>query len=331
MQAALGSVLGPRKEIHDLSGRVAVVTGGSKGIGFEVARSFLEAKARVILISSNEEMGSEALKRIRSDFGESAQVEWHGCDLGNLKQTREVVSRIAQKEQRLDLLILSAGINATPYELDHDGIERLFGVDWLGQYYVVNLFYPLLRKTSKLSDTPPPRIVFESSEVHRAAPSSVSFNSLEDINNSSMGPTERYGRAKLAMILGAKYGLVEKVIKPNGDNIYAISVHPGAVNTAMQQQWKEAYPGLTGKLITNVNLALGRSPEQGACSALYAATSPEIEEKGWNGVYLSDVGQLGKESSSGSDPELGDQLWKLSEKLVKEKAGQGGFVDWSQS
>lgn len=71
---------------------------------YEVARGFLEAKARVILISSNEEMGSEALKSIKSDFGENAAVEWHGCDFGNLKQTRDVVSNISKKEQRLDLV-----------------------------------------------------------------------------------------------------------------------------------------------------------------------------------------------------------------------------------
>lgn len=125
---------------------------------------------------------------------------------------------------------MSAGINATPYELDHDGIERLFGVDWLGQYYVVNILYPLLRKTSKEPDAWAPRIIFESSEVHRAAPSSVSFDSLEEINDPNLGPTQLYARAKLAMILGTKYGLVQKVIKPNNDNIYAIAVHPGAVS-----------------------------------------------------------------------------------------------------
>lgn len=88
-----------------------------------------------------------------------------------------------------------------------------------------------MRKTSQLPGVTAPRIVLESSELHRAAPSSVAFNSLEEINNPSFGPAERYGRAKLAMILGVKYGLVEKVIKPNKDNIYAITVHPGAVST----------------------------------------------------------------------------------------------------
>jgi NAD(P)-dependent dehydrogenase (short-subunit alcohol dehydrogenase family) len=116
------------------------------------------------------------------------------------------------------------------YGETHDKIERHFQVNWLGQFYLTNLLWPLLRKTAKLPDTPAPRVVFESSEQHRAAPSGVKFGSLEEINNPDLGPLERYGRTKLAIILGVKYGLLEKVIKPNGDNIYALSVHPGAVS-----------------------------------------------------------------------------------------------------
>ena len=81
-----------------------------------------------------------------------------------------------------------------------------------------------------MPDTPAPRIVWESSEQHRAAPSGVHFGSLDEINNPDIGNLELYGRAKLAIILGVKYGFVDRVIKPNGDNIYALSVHPGAVS-----------------------------------------------------------------------------------------------------
>ncbi len=56
---------------------------------------------------------------------------------------------------------------------------------------------------------------------------------MDEINNPEVGPTELYGRTKLAMILGAKYGLVDRVIKPNGDNVYALSVHPGTVGLAV--------------------------------------------------------------------------------------------------
>jgi len=329
MQSVLHSVVGPKKELHDLNGRVAIVTGGAMGIGYEIARAFVKVGARVIMINRKEEQGSDAISSIKKEVGADAKIEWVPCDLGSLKEVKKVFTELREKEERLDLLILSAGINANQFGLDADGIDRHFGVNWLGQFYATNLLYPLLRKTSKIPDTPAPRIVWESSEMHRTAPSNVHFGSLDEINDSSIGNTEVYGRTKLAIILGVKYGLVEKVIKKNQDGIFALSVHPGAVNTAMQQQWKDAYPGLLGKLITGVMLAGGRDVEQGSYSALYAATSPEIEEKGYNGYYFSDPGQLGKESSQASDPKLGDALWELSERIIKEKVGDDALVDWS--
>ncbi len=69
-------------------------------------------------------------------------------------------------------------------------------------------------------------------------------------------------------------------------------MHPGAVNTDMQDQWEAAYPGILGKILKNVTLAMGRDPEQGSYSALYAALSPEVISKGWNGFYLSDPVRL---------------------------------------
>ncbi|CZT11348.1 probable dehydrogenases with different specificities (related to short-chain alcohol dehydrogenases) [Rhynchosporium agropyri] len=329
MQSILHPLVGPKKEMHDLDGRVAIITGGALGIGYEIARAFVEAKARVIMINRKEEQGEDAIKTIKKEVGEHAQIEWLHCDLGSLREVKEVFTGLREREKRLDLLICDAGINVNQYGEDADGIDRHFGVNWLGHYYAVNLLYPLMRKTSKMPDTPAPRIIFESSEMHRTAPSNVHFASLEEINNPEVGNTELYGRTKLAMILGVKYGLVEKVIKKNGDNIYALSVHPGAVNTDMQSQWEAAYPGLLGKMLKNVMLFGGRDPEQGSYSALYAATSPEIEEKGWNGYYFSDPGTPGKESKQASDPQLGAALWELSERLVKEKVGKDALVDWS--
>lgn len=97
----------------------------------------------------------------------------------------------------------------------------------------------------------------------------------------------------------------------------------------MQQQWKDAYPGITGKLITSAMLAVGRDVEQGSFSALYAATSPDIEERGWNGYYLTDPGEKGKESTQASDPHLGAALWNLSQQVLKGKLGDDAVIDWN--
>jgi len=124
---------------------------------------------------------------------------------------------------------MSAGINVNFYDTDADGIERIFGVNWLGHFYALNQLYPLIRKTSKMPDTPAPRIIWEASENHRMARQDIHFGSLEEINDPEFGPTNYYARSKLAIILGNKFGLVGKVIQPNGDNIFAVTLHPGMV------------------------------------------------------------------------------------------------------
>ena len=99
----------------------------------------------------------------------------------------------------------------------------------------------------------------------------------------------------------------------------------------MQQQWKDAYPGLTGQLLTWLMLAGGRSPEQGSYSALWALTDPKIENEEMNGWYFSDPDTPGKESAQASDPVLGDALWDLSERLIKDKVGKDALADWTSA
>jgi hypothetical protein len=96
----------------------------------------------------------------------------------------------------------------------------------------------------------------------------------------------------------------------------------------MQEQWKYAYPGVTGKLISSVMQTIGRDVEQGSYVALWALTAPEITEKKQNGYYYIDPGKEGKETSQASDRDLGTALWKLSESMIKEKLGNDALIDW---
>ena len=97
----------------------------------------------------------------------------------------------------------------------------------------------------------------------------------------------------------------------------------------MQEQWKSAYPGLTGKLVAWASKAGGRDVKQGSYSALWALTSPEIEEKGQNGWYFTDPGKTGSETSLASDPKLGAALWDLSDQIIREKLGDDALLDWN--
>ncbi|QKD51904.1 uncharacterized protein FOBCDRAFT_258947 [Fusarium oxysporum Fo47] len=293
MQSILQKTTGIGPQVvkpEHLEGRVAIVTGGALGIGYEVSRALAHAGCKVIMINRKEEQGQDAISAIQDEKSD-AKVDWKECDMGNLAQIREVFGGLRESLDRLDFLVLSAGINTNQFGLDSDGIERHFGVNFLGHFY---------------------------------------FRSKDEINDPNLDSTARYNRTKLAMILFAKYGLAGKVIQENKDRIYALSVHPGAVNTAMQQQWKDAYPGLTGRLLSWAMLAIGRDVEQGSYSALWALTSPKIEEEDLNGYYFSDPDQEGKETSQASNPEASN-LWNLSTTLIEGVLGSDALIDWNIS
>lgn len=233
MQSVLRSVIGP-EEVHpqNLSGRTAIVTGGALGIGYEISQALANAGCKVVMINRKEEQGADAISNIKKESPD-ADIDWKECDLGRLSQVRTVFSELRNSLDRFDFLVLSARINTNQYGVDADGIDRHFGVNYLGHYYATNQLWPLIRKTSLQPGVTSPRVVVLSSEMHRTAPSDVKFESLDEIHNEQMDPTRLYGRTKLALILFTKYGLLERVIKPASDSIYALSVHPGAVDTIL--------------------------------------------------------------------------------------------------
>lgn len=187
-------------------------------------------------MNRKEDQGQDAIDKIKQEAGPTAQIEWMECDMGGFKQMRDTFTSLREREVRLDLLILS-GINVNQYGEASDRIDRHFQVNWLGQFYVCNLLYPLLRKTSKLPETPAPRIVWETSEQHCMAPSTVHFGSLEEINNPEVGNLELYGRSKLAIILGVKYGFLERVVKPTRCGQHG---HAAAMERCISRDLREA-------------------------------------------------------------------------------------------
>lgn len=122
--------------------------------------------------------------------------------------------------------------------------------------------------------------------------------------------------------------LVQRVIRPNNDNIYANAVHPGAVHTGQQDQFKEAYGGVFGTLMKAVVVPFMRTPEQGSMSTLWAATSEDVVREGWMGIYFTDPGEVGKETKQADDEGIAKNLWELSEAMVKEKLGEDALLFW---
>lgn len=166
--------------------------------------------------------------------------------------------------------------------------------------------------------------------MHQLAPSSVQFKSLEEINDPNLRQDQYYDRSKLAIILYIK-ALVEHAIAPHSEKIYASSVHPGAVKTEIQDQPLEAFGWLPGMAIKYLTMPFMRTPEGGSLGTLWAALSPEIEEKDIQGAYITDPGKVGGETAQADDKALQENLWRLCHQLIEEKLGKDALLPWDES
>ncbi|KIX94807.1 uncharacterized protein Z520_09497 [Fonsecaea multimorphosa CBS 102226] len=319
MSSLLGTnTFNPDKDIPDLSGKNYIVTGGSAGIGFGIAAHLLQHHAgSVTILSNKEEHAHSALEELK-EYGDASKAHWVKCDLEDLKATEKVANELAGSQEKLHGLILNAGLGVGVYNETKDKLDSHFQVNHLSQFLL------LLKLLPRLQHTPGSRVVFESSELHRGAEDNVQFENEAEINK-DIGPTKLYNRTKLAQILTTR-ALQRRIDSGQlgfeaGQKVYVNAVHPGAVATDQPLQAEEAYGklGVVGHKLVRPFMA---DPVATGCrSALYAATSQEIEEKGISGQYIVPDKKVTDPSTMAQDVELGERLWRLSEQLLKEKLG----------
>jgi WW domain-containing oxidoreductase len=184
----------PTKDIPDLSGRVFVVTGGSAGIGFGIVAHLLEhGPEKIYLLSNKVQHAREAIEELKN-YGDSSKVVWKQCDLEDFGQVKQVAEELKDDLTSLDALVLNAGLGVGPYGETVDGLDSHMQVNQFSQHLLAMILLPVLKKTPKS------RIVSQSSDLHKGAPSDVSFESKAEINT-DIGAMRLYGRTKLAQIL----------------------------------------------------------------------------------------------------------------------------------
>jgi len=144
----------------DQSGRVAIITGGNSGIGFETSKEFARNGAQTILACRNMEKARAALDEIKAEIPD-APAEIMLLDLANLESVRDFVEAFKAKYDRLDVLLNNAGIMMVPYGTTEDGFERQFGTNHLGHFALTGLLI------DHLIETPGSRVVNVSSNGHR--------------------------------------------------------------------------------------------------------------------------------------------------------------------
>jgi NAD(P)-dependent dehydrogenase (short-subunit alcohol dehydrogenase family) len=292
-------------DIHDQSGRVAVVTGANSGLGLATARELARAGARVILACRNVGKGEEAAREIRAAASD-AVLEVAPLDLADLASVREFASRMASADDRLDLLINNAGIMAAPRRLTKDGFESQFGTNHLGHFALTGLLLPALLTA------PAPRVVTVSSHLHRRG--TMRFDDLQ--GERTYNRWGAYGQSKLANLMFC-FELQRRAVEA-GSSLLSLAAHPGYAATNLQfaasdRFYEKAFGWIGNRLIA-------QSADMGALPTLYAATVPDLP----GGTYIGPGGraeqrgypQVVTAAGKAYDEAAWRRLWDISEQLT---------------
>jgi len=292
----------------DLGGRLALVTGGSGGLGAETARALASKGARVVITARNAAQGEEVADAIRKATGNDG-IEVEELELGSLASIRAFAERFLAHHDGLQILVNNAGVMACPLAKTSDGFELQFGTNHLGHFLMTGLLAPALLRGA------PARVVSVSSRGHQMSP--VVFDDI----HFERRPYEKwsaYGQSKTANVLLA----VELERRLGGRDVHANAVHPGVIPTGLARHMvPEDYEHLR-KRAPGGKMKL-KTVQSGAATAVYAATAPELEGRG--GLYLEDCGIAevddaeqapGGVRSYALDPDAAKRLWSVSEALV---------------
>ncbi|XP_067116082.1 dehydrogenase/reductase SDR family member on chromosome X [Osmerus mordax] len=282
------------------NGRVAIVTGGARGMGFETARHLASLGMHVVIAGNVEEEGRAAVKSIHEE-GHQGKAEFLFLDLASLKSIRQFVQRFKDRGLPLHVLVNNAGIMLVPERKTEDGFELHFGLNYLGHFLLTNLLLDSLKRSGRQKACS--RIVTMSSATHYAG-----RLNMEDLQGRSCYCAHgAYAQSKLALVLFT-YHLQEK-LTAGGDHVTANAVDPGMVDTDLYQNL--CSPAQAAK--RPVAKMLFRTPAEGASTAIYAATASELE--GVGGCYLYNGGKT-QSADITYDGEKQAELWKRSCSLV---------------
>ncbi len=298
----------------DLTGKVAIVTGASGGLGAETARALASRGAEVTLTARDTAKAEAVAETIRAAHP-GAVLDVRALALDRPESVRAFAKEWLADHRALHLLLNNAGVMACPLARTAEGFELQFATNHLGHFLLTGLLGPALRAGA------PARVVNTSSGGHRF--SGVVF---EDIHFEKR-PYDKwasYGQAKSANVLHA----VELDRRWADAGVRGFGVHPGMIMTELGRHLtKEDIEQLQSraKERSESGVSSWKTQPQGAATQCWAATAPELEGRG--GLYLEDCQISGTSPPPGSlgaegwalDPEAAARLWTVSEEMVGER------------
>ena len=305
-QVSIGSGFGARTTAdgvlagHDLTGKLAIVTGGYSGLGLQTTRAFAGAGAKVIV-------GARRLGAARQALAGIPGVEVDALDLCDLESVRVFAERFLRSGRHADIVINSAGIMACPETRVGPGWEAQFATNHLGHYALVNRIWPSLVGGA--------RVVAVSSGAH-----GITGIRWDDVQFArGYDRWQAYGQSKTANALFAVH--LDALGRDKG--VRAFSAHPGSILTPLQRHLAKEEMVAAGWIDEKGDLAdpTFKTRQQGAATQVWAATSPQLA--GLGGLYCEDcdIAALAQGVGPGVrrhavDPEQSARLWALSAELT---------------
>jgi len=293
-------------DVPSQSGKLAVVTGATGGLGYETALGLAHAGAEVVLAGRNRVKGLDAVDKITRALP-AAKVRFEMLDLASLASVRSFAEAMVSRGRQLNLLINNAGVMQLPERrLTADGFEMQFGTNHLSHFALTGLLLPLMRNAHSA------RVVNVSSLAHRGG--KIDFNNLQA--ERSYKPWGAYQQSKLANLLFTFE--LQRRSDAYGWGLMSNAAHPGFARTDLMSNG----PGTKGLMgaLSNVLKVFSHSAADGALPTLFGATSPKAAPMGYygpNGFYeMSGPVAPAKVAPIAKDEVLARKLWEVSEKLT---------------
>jgi retinol dehydrogenase 14 len=276
---------------RNMNGKICLVTGSNTGIGKATAMGLAGLGAKVIMVCRDRGRGETALAEIKKRTGNNS-VELMIADFSSLESIRRLSVEFRKKYERLDVLVNNAAVLGRRRILSMDGYEMTFAVNHLGYFLITNLLLDLIKAGGNS------RIVNVSSDAHRGA--RIDFDDLQMEKRYSA--VRAYSVSKLANVLFT-YELARRL---KGTGVTVNTLHPGVVKTEVFREMPFIVDWLVKLFAT--------SPEKGASTSIYLATSAEVE--GVSGKYFKNCREV-PSSPETYDQSIAQKLWEVSSELTR--------------
>jgi NAD(P)-dependent dehydrogenase (short-subunit alcohol dehydrogenase family) len=278
-----------------MSGKTVLVTGATNGIGKATALELARMGAQVVLVGRSRPKTEATVSEVFKKTGNNA-LDYIVADLALMSGVRHAADAFRQKYDRLHVLINNVGGIFAQREVTSEGLEMTFALNHISYFLLTNLLLDVLKASA------PTRVVNVSSDAHRFG--GLNVNDLQSEQTYGMGGFRAYGQSKLMNVMFT-YELAQRL---EGTGVTANAMHPGAVATGFGRNNR----GLIGFIFRSFG-HFSLTPEQGADTVVYLASSPDVDEV--TGKYF-DRRKAVLSSSHSYDEAASRRLWEVSAEMT---------------